>query len=84
MKLSYEIQTATGKQTVTQTGSITSGADYAFYVPFGVNYDGINGCFLEVNAVAGYQVMRTRIRSNPECFHIWGTTLNPSWSTVNC
>ena len=82
--MTYEVQVGTVTETVVQTGSITAGQDYGFYVPFSVNYDGATGCVLEVNAVAGVNVMRVRIRSNPECFHVWGSTLFPSWSSVNC
>lgn len=70
MKLTYEVQRDRVKETVVQTGSISGGQDYGFRVPFSVNYDGATGCVLEVNAVAGVQVMKVRIRSNPECFDV--------------
>ena len=70
LRLTYEIQRDRVRETVVQTGSISSGQDFGFRVPFSVNYDGATGCILEVNAVAGAQVMRVRIRSNPECFDV--------------
>jgi hypothetical protein len=70
MKLTYEVQRGQVKETVVQTGSINLGQNYGFLVPFSVNYDGATGCILEINAVAGVQVMRVRIRSNPQCFDV--------------
>ena len=72
LRLLYEQQVGVIKQSVIQTGSITAGQDYGFYIPFSVNFDGATGVTLIVNAVAGVQVLETRIRGNPECFHIWG------------
>ena len=84
MKLTYQIPTNAGMQTVVQRGSISNGQDYAFKVPFAASYDGDVGCTLEVNAVAGINVLRIRVRSNPECIDVWGTTLIPYWTHMDC
>ena len=85
LRITYEVQNgANVVEKVVQTGSIASGQAYGFRIPFSVNYDTEVGCTLEVNAVAGVNVLRVKIRTNPECFHVWGSTLSPSWSNVNC
>ena len=76
LKLTYELVRYIGvnlttKETVNQYGSITSGQDYGFKIPYNVSYISNFGCVLEVNAVGGVRVMRVRINSNPECFDIW-------------
>ena len=70
LKLTYEIQRGLVKESVTQTGSINLNQDYGFRVPFGVNYDSPAGCILEINAVAGAQVMKQRIVANPRNFFL--------------
>ena len=80
VKLTYDFQ----NQRITQTGLISPGFDYGFKIPFSINYDSEFGCLLESTAVAGLNIMKVRIKSNPECFDIWGTTLNPFWSRFNC
>lgn len=72
-------------QIVTQTGTVTSSLEYGFKIPFSVNYESEYGCILEVDAVAGLNIINNlRIDNNPLCIDIWGTTLAPSWSKVDC
>ncbi len=53
-------------------------------VPGNVDYNSEGGCTLEAFANAGEKVMTYRVRNDPECIHIWGTTLNTEWSPINC
>lgn len=53
-------------------------------LPFMVDFEQNPGAVLTVDAVAGARVLRTRIRSDLECIHVWGTTLIPFWSHVDC
>lgn len=87
LKLTYQVQRQGSqgtKETVVQSGSITAGQDYGFKVPYGVVYDSPFGCTLTVEAVAGVRVMSVRISSDPQCFDVWGGSLTPKWSSVNC
>merc|ERR1712110_890390 len=67
-----------------QTGSITSGQSYAFYIPGDIDYSSGPGAYLEVYANGGNRVLAKQIYGNPECIDVWGGTLNPQWSNVNC
>ena len=72
-------------QIVTQTGLVTSGLEYGFLIPFSVNYESEFGCILEASAVAGINIINNiRVDSNPLCIDIWGTTLAPLWSKIDC
>ncbi len=58
---------------VTQAGTVLSGLEYVFKVPFSVVYQSEFGCLLEANAVAGVQILNNiRVNSDPECFDLWG------------
>lgn len=63
------------------TKSIVIGQEHVFKISF--NKD-LSSLYLVVHAVAGVQIMAVKIHSNPSCFHVWGTTLNPYWTSVNC
>ncbi len=53
-------------------------------IPGAVNYLTEEGPVLEVRALGGIRVFAKKITANPECFDVWGTTLNGQWSNVNC
>lgn len=54
-------------------------------VPGSVDYFNCGNCAtLYAFADAGNQVLTYRVKSNPECIDVWGTTLNPLWSPVDC
>lgn len=53
-------------------------------IPATIDYDGEPGAVLTIDAVGGNRILHERIKADPECFHIWGTTLIPFWSTVDC
>ena len=38
---------------------------------------------LVINAVAGTTVLRVGMQQDDECYHIWGTTLEPKYSKIN-
>lgn len=84
MRLNYELQVGLEKFRVQQKGSIALNQDYAFYIPNSVNLDSAGGVYLTIDAVLGVRVFSLRIASNPDCFHLWGTTLIPQWSRMNC
>jgi hypothetical protein len=84
LKLYYEVQEGIEKRRIVQTGHILGGQNYAFYVPYTVNYDGAYGVTLVVHAIAGKQVMSQRVKTSPQCYHVWGTTLIPYWSSMPC
>lgn len=70
---------------VTQTGSILSGQSYAFYVPGAVDYTSEVGARLNVFAIAGKQVIDNyKVTLAKQCIHVWGTTLYPAWSPIDC
>lgn len=70
---------------VIQSGTITSGQSYAFYVPGNVDYNNGVGARLTVDAVGGNRVVNQLLmRNNPECVHVYGTTLNTLYSYVDC
>ena len=54
--------------------------DYGFRIPELVDYEAGQGATLVVTAVAGVNVLTVRLHSDPECFHVWGTTTLPQWS----
>ncbi|CAF0767301.1 unnamed protein product [Brachionus calyciflorus] len=68
-------------QVYKQTGSITIGQDYAFYMPYDTD---LTSTLLVVHAVAGKRVMTVKIDNSLTCFHTWGTTLFPAWSPMPC
>lgn len=57
---------------------------YLLDVHGAADYNNGNGALLNVWANGGNQVLSYRIRNDPECIHVWGTTLNGLWSPVNC
>lgn len=64
-----------------QTGSITMGQDYAFYMPYDAQ---LSSTIVVAHAIAGVRIMSVKVESNPACFHVWGTTLFPVWSKMPC
>ena len=44
--------------------------DYGFRIPETVDYNVGSGVTLIVDAVAGINVLKVRLRSDPECFHV--------------
>jgi hypothetical protein len=68
--LSYQQQFGESKEVVYQYGQIGLNGDYAFYVPYTVNYDSF-GAYLVIEAIGGVRVLSQRILSSPVCFHIW-------------
>jgi len=67
-----------------QKGTILSLQGYAFYIPGNIDYNTDPGVVLTAKAIGGKTIMSKRLTASPECFHVWGTTLNPVWSNVNC
>lgn len=53
-------------------------------VPGNIGYDVGNGVTLTVETIGGVRVFSTRLVADPQCFDIWGGSLTPSWSAVNC
>lgn len=47
-------------------------------------YEASSPIILEINALAGIQVLRTQIDELNACWHVWGTTLIPYSSRVDC
>ena len=54
---------------------------------FSLNYCATD-VYLDVKAVLGKKVIDsfkiTSMPLEPQCFHVWGTTLNPKWSQIDC
>lgn len=84
LTLNYEVQNGLTKVPAQQKKRIAINQDHVFYLPTSVNYDSTGGAVLIVNAIWGKQVVATRIRSDPDCFHVWGTTLIPFWTRMPC
>lgn len=82
--LTYQVQNGTIKNLIREKKRIALGQRHIFYLPNTVNYDSTEGTILNVKAIWGKSVLATRIRSDPECFHIWGTTLIPFWTRMTC
>lgn len=82
--LNYQVQNGMTKVPAQEKKRIALGQQHIFYLPNIVNYDSTEGTFLIVKAIWGKTVLATRIRSDPECFHIWGTTLIPFWTRMPC
>jgi len=55
-------------------------------VPWNVDYaDSQYGARLSVFAIAGKQVINDyKIKSEKQCVHIYGTTLDTKWSPIDC
>ena len=68
-------------QIIEQTGQILLGQDYAFYMPYDVD---LSSTVLMAYAVGGVNIMHVNIITSPQCFHMWGTTLFPRWTPINC
>lgn len=67
-----------------QTGTISSGQTYDFYIPGDVDFEVGEGVRVVGTAIGGIQVFNKRINADPTCIHAWGTTQGPSWTTVDC
>jgi hypothetical protein len=80
-----QIRWKLGSRDVSQSAEILAGQQYTFTIPYEVNVDGVSGIVLIADAVAGKRIMEVRVKGNPQqCYHIWGTTLFPAWSPINC
>ncbi len=55
--------------------------EHAFTMPYDVD---LKSVILIADAFLGYNIMTVSIKTSPECFHLWGTTLNPVYSAVQC
>lgn len=64
--------------------SIALGQEQTFKIPYTIPLLGPRGVYLRAIAVAGVQIFFTRIVNNPTCVHVWGTTLIPYWTTIDC
>ena len=53
-------------------------------IPYNVDYTVEPGVTLTVEAVGGIRILQVRLTNDPECIDVWGTTLIPFWSRVNC
>ena len=53
-------------------------------VPGSVDYKGPFGAYLRVKAQSGEVVLLKKLHTSPECYDVWGTTLDSRWSSVNC
>ena len=53
-------------------------------MPYWVDYTSSFGAVLTVDAVGGIQVLQQKITADPQCFHVWGSTLLPFWTTIDC
>lgn len=53
-------------------------------IPGSIDFNIEPGAVLTIDAVGGIRVLQEKIKADPECFHVWGTTLIPLWSTINC
>ncbi|RNA43062.1 Cadherin-related tumor suppressor [Brachionus plicatilis] len=60
---------------------ISMGQEHVFEMPADTD---LSSSYLVVHAIAGTRVMTVKINSNPSCFHVWGTTLYPVWSYIDC
>lgn len=69
---------------VQQRGSIAKNQDFAFYIPGTVDVNTGAGIVISADAVLGVRIFSIRILSSPTCIHIWGTTLIPFWTYVDC
>jgi hypothetical protein len=72
-----------GAYDVVQRASLMIDQSVVFRVPYAVTLDGQTGVVVRADAVAGNNVMEVRVKSSPECIHIWGTTLGTQWSFIN-
>jgi hypothetical protein len=64
-----------------RTAQIAISQEYAFTMPYDVD---LMSVILIADALAGLNIMTVNIRTSPECFHLWGTTLFPASSSVPC
>ena len=55
-----------------------------FIIPITVSPDSRVGVVLSAEAVVGVQIMSIRVPAFPLCIHIWGTTLFPAWTYMDC
>jgi hypothetical protein len=71
-------------RTASSEASIALGQEQTFNIPYTVLLNGPRGVYLRAQAVLGIQIFYTRIVMSPSCFHVWGTTLIPFWSPIDC
>lgn len=84
VRVDYELQQNFVKFPIQQKASLTINQDYAFYIPRQVVLEGELGIVFTADAVAGYRIFSIRVPATKTCVHVWGTTLNPKWSYVDC
>jgi hypothetical protein len=84
IRVDYEQQIGLTKFPVQQRGSIALNQDFAFYIPRSVVLDGEIGIVFTAEAVLGVRIFSVRITADPQCFHIWGVTLFPAWTRIDC
>jgi hypothetical protein len=79
-----QIRYRVGASDASQSASLSVFQSVVFRVPYVVNLDGQSGITLRVDAVAGNNVMNYRVKEDPSCIHVWGTTLITAWSKIDC
>jgi hypothetical protein len=89
LELRYELPvvTATGEESyvsIVKRGSTTLGRDFVFGIPYNVLLTGTKGVYLRAHAVAGIDIFFQQILRDPQCYHVWGTTLIPFWTPMPC
>lgn len=84
VRVDYELQQNFVKFPIQQKTSLVINQDYAFYIPRQVVLEGELGIVFTADARAGYRIFSVRVPASKTCVHVWGTTLMPSWSYVDC
>ena len=69
---------------IQQRGSIAKNQDYAFYIPGSIDFNSGAGVVVTADAVLGVRIFSIRLLASPTCIHVWGTTLIPFWTYVDC
>ena len=84
IRVDYELQQNLVKFPVQQRGKIALNQDFAFYIPRQVVLEGEIGIVFTAEAIGGVRIFSIRVPADPTCVHIWGTTLIPYWSFIDC
>ena len=80
-KLSYE---TVDNKSITQQTSIIVGQRHTFNITEEINFSVDKPIRLVGEAMAGITIMNITVESSPACFHVWGSTIFPSWSSMPC
>ena len=80
-KLSYE---SIDNKSITQQSSIIVGQSHTFNITEEIDMSAEKPIRLVGQAVAGLMILNITIEENPACFHVWGTSIFPSWSNMPC